>query len=77
VADLGTFLTQQPFAGDPPEASLVLGTCASPIRGVHLDMGCYLEAMQLGAVNYLVEPLTVSETRRVLENYPQIRSIAV
>ena len=25
-----------------------------------LDMGCYLEAMQLGAVDYLVEPLTVS-----------------
>ncbi len=35
-----------------------------------LDMGCYLEAMQLGAVDYLVEPLSVSELGRVLENHP-------
>lgn len=41
-----------------------------------LDMGCYLEAMQLGAVDYLVEPLTVWEVGRVLESYPPVRSIA-
>ena len=41
-----------------------------------LDMGCYLEAMQLGAVDYLVEPLTVSEIGRVLENHLPVRSIA-
>jgi DNA-binding NtrC family response regulator len=41
-----------------------------------LDMGCYLEAMQLGAVDYLIEPLTVSEIGRVLESHPPIRSIA-
>jgi DNA-binding NarL/FixJ family response regulator len=34
-----------------------------------VDMGCYLEAMQLGAVDYLVEPLTVSELGRVIENH--------
>lgn len=42
----------------------------------HLDMGCYLEAMQLGAVDYLVEPLTVTEIGRVLKNHPPIQSIA-
>ena len=26
---------QQPFTNEPLEASLGLGTCASPIRGVH------------------------------------------
>ena len=40
-----------------------------------LDMGCYLEAMQLGAVDYLVEPLTVSEIGRVLENHSPIQSL--
>ncbi len=41
-----------------------------------LDMGCYLEAMQLGAVDYLVEPLTVSEIGRILENHPRVQSMA-
>jgi DNA-binding NtrC family response regulator len=41
-----------------------------------LDMGCYLEAMQLGAVDYLVEPLTVWEVGRVLKGHPPARSIA-
>ena len=41
-----------------------------------LDMGCYLEAMELGAVDSLVEPLTVWEIGRVLESYPPIQSIA-
>jgi DNA-binding NtrC family response regulator len=35
-----------------------------------LDMACYLEAMQLGAVDYLAEPVTVSEIGRVLRNHP-------
>jgi len=34
-----------------------------------LDMMCYLESMQLGAVDYLVEPLTVSEVGRVFETH--------
>jgi len=41
-----------------------------------LDMGCYLEAMQLGAVDYLVEPLTASDICRVLENYRPYQSVA-
>ena len=41
-----------------------------------LDMGCYLEAMQLGAVDYLVEPLTVWEVGRVLESHAPVRSMA-
>jgi DNA-binding NtrC family response regulator len=41
-----------------------------------VDMGCYLEAMQLGALDYLVEPLTVLEIGRVLENHLRIQSIA-
>jgi DNA-binding NtrC family response regulator len=41
-----------------------------------LDMGCYLEAMQLGAVDYLAEPVTASEIGRVLGNHPPIRSRA-
>jgi DNA-binding NtrC family response regulator len=41
-----------------------------------LDMPCYLEAMQLGAVDYLEEPVTVSEMGRVLGNHPPIRSKA-
>ena len=41
-----------------------------------LDMGCYLEAMQLGAVDYLVEPLTPSDISRVLENYRPYQSAA-
>ena len=41
-----------------------------------LDMGCYLEAMQLGAVDYLVEPLTASDICRVIENYRPYQSVA-
>jgi DNA-binding NtrC family response regulator len=42
-----------------------------------LDIGCYLEAMQLGAVDYLAEPVTVSEIRRVLGNHlPILRKAA-
>jgi DNA-binding NtrC family response regulator len=34
-----------------------------------LDVDCYLEAMQLGAMDYLVEPLTVWEIGRLLERH--------
>ena len=40
----------------------------------YLDMDCYLEAMQLGAVDYLVEPLKVAEIVRVLQNHPPLES---
>lgn len=34
-----------------------------------LDMPCYLEAMQLGAVDYLAEPLSVQELARVVATH--------
>lgn len=33
------------------------------------DMHCYLDAMQLGAVDYLEEPVSSTEMRRVLDTY--------
>jgi DNA-binding NtrC family response regulator len=39
-----------------------------------LDMDCYLQAMQLGAMDYLVEPLTVWEVGRLLERQSQVRT---
>ncbi len=39
-----------------------------------VDMGSYLEAMQLGAVDYLAEPLTASELGRVLKDHPPVQS---
>jgi len=39
-----------------------------------LDVACYLEAMQLGAVDYLVEPLTVFEISRALESHLPLQS---
>jgi response regulator of citrate/malate metabolism len=38
-------------------------------------MDSYLEAMQLGAVDYLVEPLTLLDIGRVLKDHPPIRSM--
>ena len=35
----------------------------------HLDMGCYLEAMQLGAVDYLEEPLKAADMIRAVETH--------
>jgi response regulator of citrate/malate metabolism len=37
-------------------------------------MDCYLEAMQLGAMDYLVEPLTVWEIGRLLERHSPVRA---
>jgi two-component system C4-dicarboxylate transport response regulator DctD len=39
-----------------------------------LDMPCYLEAMQLGAVDYLAEPITVQELGRAVETHLKSRS---
>ena len=33
------------------------------------DMGCYLEAMQMGAVDYLEKPLAASHLTRVIETH--------
>jgi DNA-binding NtrC family response regulator len=38
-----------------------------------LDMRCYLEAMELGALDYLVEPLRVSAIIEVLETQRPVR----
>jgi len=35
----------------------------------HLEMGCYLEAMQLGAVDYIAEPFGGAEIIRVMRNW--------
>ncbi len=34
-----------------------------------LEMSCYLEAMQLGAVDYLAEPITANELARAVETH--------
>jgi DNA-binding NtrC family response regulator len=39
-----------------------------------LDMDCYLEAMKLGAVDYLAEPVTALEIGRVLEAISRFRA---
>jgi DNA-binding NtrC family response regulator len=42
----------------------------------HLEMECYLEAMQLGAVDYLAGPFCDMEIARVIRNWaPRRKSI--
>ena len=41
-----------------------------------LDMGSYIEATQLGARDYLVEPLTVWEIGRLLPRPPCVNATA-
>ncbi len=41
-----------------------------------LDMTCYLEAMQLGAVDYLAEPVNVQELGRVVDAQMRLRAAA-
>lgn len=41
-----------------------------------LDMGCYLEAMQLGARDYLEEPIPEKEIQRVTETCLGVRAVA-
>ena len=41
-----------------------------------LDMSSYIEAMQLGAKDYLVEPLTASEVGRLLPPQPYLSAAA-
>ena len=41
-----------------------------------LDMGSYIEAMQLGAADYFVEPLTAWEVGRMLPPQPCLRAAA-
>jgi DNA-binding NtrC family response regulator len=41
-----------------------------------LDMGSYIEAMQLGATDYLAEPLTTWDVGRMLPPQPCLRAAA-
>jgi DNA-binding NtrC family response regulator len=41
-----------------------------------LDMGSYIKAMQLGATDYLVEPLMAWEVGRLLLPQPCLRAAA-
>ena len=41
-----------------------------------LDMHCYLEAIQLGAVDYLAEPVPAAELDRFVANHSRFRSAA-
>ncbi len=41
-----------------------------------LDMGCYLEAMQLGAVDYLAQPVSVQELERVVDTHTRAGAVA-
>ena len=43
----------------------------------HLEMGCYLEAMQLGAVDYLAGPFDGMELARVMRNWALRRKIII
>ena len=42
----------------------------------HLDMGCYLEAMQLGAVDYVEKPVLPSEMARLVQTHTRPRPLA-
>jgi len=50
-----------------------------PVVGMarHLEMGCYLEAMQLGAVDYIAGPFGSTEIVRVMRNWMPRRKAAV
>jgi FixJ family two-component response regulator len=39
-----------------------------------LDMNCYLEAMQLGAVDYLEKPVSPAEMLRVVRTHLRLTS---
>ena len=41
-----------------------------------VDMGCYLEAMQMGAVDYLEKPLAPSDLKRVIKTHLRPLNIA-
>jgi DNA-binding NtrC family response regulator len=52
--------------------------CSMPVLVVArcLDMHCYLEAIQLGAVDYLPEPFLASELGRLVANHCRFHSVA-
>ena len=42
-----------------------------------LDMHCYLEAIQLGAVDYLAEPVPAAELKRLVANHSRLHSVVL
>jgi DNA-binding NtrC family response regulator len=58
-------LVQLTLARDRHTPVVVLTRC--------LEMKCYLEAMQLGAADYLEKPLTPTEFERVVKRHSQSR----
>jgi len=62
----GSWVLMRAIEVNPRLPVLVVARC--------LDMDCYLEAMELGALDYLVEPLTVWEIGRLLEKYSPVKS---
>jgi two-component system C4-dicarboxylate transport response regulator DctD len=40
-----------------------------------LDIGCYLEAMQLGAVDYLEKPLSPADLSRLIDSHLRTRRV--
>ena len=57
----GRVLVQRAIEIERYRPVLVLTDC--------LDMGCYLEAMQLGAADYLEKPVLPSEIARLIETH--------
>ena len=57
----GRFLLERAIEIDRHMPVLVLTEC--------LDIGCYLEAMQLGAADYVEEPLGADEVARLVETH--------
>lgn len=74
VLDQGT----SAFEGRPVLECALLADRRRPVVVVArcLDMGCYLDAMWLGAADYLEEPVTEMELTRVAETYLDGRSVA-
>jgi len=57
----GSWVLMRAIEVNPSLPVLVVARC--------LDVDCYLEAIKLGAMDYLVEPLTVWEIGRLLERH--------
>lgn len=57
----GRFLVERAMEIDRHMPVLVLTEC--------LDIGCYLEAMQLGAADYVEKPLRADELTRLVETH--------
>lgn len=62
----GSRVLRRAMEVNPSMPVLVVARC--------VDMDCYLKAKQLGAMDYLVEPLTVWEIGRLLERHSRDRA---